>query len=178
MENLIIREARPEDAEALITFLRERLTEPEIASEPEVVGPLTPEEFTLTVEEERDLLARFVETENSAFCLALYEGEIVGELNLKGGRLAAMRHSAFLGMSVARDRRGKGVGQRLLSHAIQWARENPILTRIELGVYTTNAPAFHIYKKAGFEVEGHRRRKFLHGGRYYDDYCMAIYLGE
>ena len=178
MDELVIREARPEEAAAIISFLRERLAEPEISSEPEIVGPLTPEEFTLTVEEEAELLAWYAETDNAAFFLALYDGEIVGELNLKGGRLAAMRHSAFLGMSVARDWRGRGVGQRLLNHAIRWARENPVLTRIELGVYTTNAPALHIYKKAGFEVEGLRRRKFLHGDRYYDDYCMAIYLGE
>jgi len=145
MDDLIIREARVEDSTALIAYLREHLAEPEIDSKPEIVGPLTSDEFTLTVEEERDLLAWYAGTENSAFFLAIYDGEIVGELNLKGGRLAAMHHCAFLGMSVARDWRGKGVGQRLLNHSIQWARENPILTRIELGVYTTNSAAFHIY---------------------------------
>lgn len=170
MDNFLIREARPEDAEALLTFLRERLAEPEI------VGPLTPTEFTVTLDEERALIEWYAETDNSVVLLGLIDDKIVGELNLKGGRLAAMRHSAFLGMSVSKEWRGIGIGQRLLAHSVAWARVNPVLTRIELGVYASNAAAFHIYKKAGFEVEGLRRRKFLHGGQYYDDYCMAIHL--
>ncbi len=170
MDNLLIREARPEDAEDLLTFLREQLAEPEI------IGPLTSEEFTVSFEEEQELIVWYAEMDNSALFLGFIDGEIVGQLDLKGGRLAAMRHAAFLGISVATTWRGVGIGQRLLAHAIEWARMNPVLTCIELGVYATNGAAFHIYEKAGFEVEGLRRRKFLHEGQYYDDYCMALNL--
>ena len=80
-------------------------------------------------------------------------------------------------MSVARDWRGKGVGQVLMAEALYWARERSALKRIELKVYVRNAAAVHIYEKFGFEVEGRRRKIVFQDGVYLDDYVMALLLG-
>jgi putative acetyltransferase len=45
--------------------------------------------------------------------------------------------------------------------------------RIELSVYTDNAPAVHLYEKFGFAIEGTARQFALRGGEYVDAYYMA-----
>jgi putative acetyltransferase len=47
------------------------------------------------------------------------------------------------------------------------------ITRLELEVYTDNAPAIALYKKFGFEVEGTLREYALRDGQYVDSYLMA-----
>jgi putative acetyltransferase len=45
--------------------------------------------------------------------------------------------------------------------------------RIELTVYTDNAPAIALYRKFGFVVEGCHRGYALRDGRYVDAFAMA-----
>ena len=46
-------------------------------------------------------------------------------------------------------------------------------TRLELTVYTDNAAAVALYRKAGFVIEGTARRYALRNGEYVDAYMMA-----
>jgi len=62
-----------------------------------------------------------------------------------------------LGMLVARDWRGRGVGSALLAAAIEWGRERG-LHKLSLGVFPHNDAAIALYRKHGFEVEGRRRK--------------------
>lgn len=165
-----VREARPADAERLIGHVQQLL------SEEDVDIPLAPDEFDLSVDEERKLLATYNESPNSIFLLAEAGPDLVGELNLKGSKRQALAHSAVLGMSVRREWRNKGVGSALLSEAVTWARSGGILKRIELYVYARNRPAIHLYEKFGFQIEGRRRRVIYQGGEYLDDYLMALLL--
>lgn len=50
---------------------------------------------------------------------------------------------------VARERRGRGVGRRLLAAVETWARERG-LTRLQLLADRENAPALAFYEKAGW----------------------------
>jgi len=47
------------------------------------------------------------------------------------------------------------------------------LRRIELSVYTDNAPAIHLYGKFGFVIEGTARQFALRNGVYVDAHMMA-----
>lgn len=167
---IIVREARPEDAAQLIDFVT-RLSE-----ETELYLLLAPGEFTLTVEEEADLLENYALSDNSAYFVAEVDGQIVGGLNLKGGTRAGNRHCAVLGISIANGWRGMGIGSQLMAHAVQWARQNSVLERIELRVFVENEPALHLYEKYEFEIEGRLRKAVFRHGRYYDDYIMARLL--
>ena len=167
---ITIREAIPDDAEQLVPFVQR------LAEEPGLYIIMGPGEFTLTVEEERQVLADYAAADNSIFLVAEVEGRIVGVLNCKGGKRRAKRHEAVLGTSVAREWRGKGVGKRLMARVIKWARGTGIITRIELVVFFRNEVARHLYESFGFEVEGRLRRAVLRDGEYHDNLVMGLLL--
>lgn len=167
---MIIREARPDDAGQLIAYIQRLIAESGINI------PLTPTEFTLSVEEEREFLAKSATAPNSIFLLAEVDSEIVGELNCRGGTRQATRHAVTLGISVRQEWRRQGVGAALLAEAIAWAKQTGIVTRIELQVYARNEPAIRLYQKFGFEVEGRRQRVIFQDGEYLDDLVMALLL--
>jgi RimJ/RimL family protein N-acetyltransferase len=168
IEGISIREATPADADQLIAYVLV------LVDESELYIALSPGEFNLTVDEERELLEKYASSENSIFLIAEFNGEMIGNLNCLGGSRKATLHTTTLGMSVSREWRNKGVGSLLLDRAIQWARENPILSRIELNVFVENTMAVHLYSKVGFQIEGRRRKSIFRGGKYHDDYVMAL----
>ncbi len=170
MGRVTIREAQPDDAGALLAFVRQSLAEPglDIA--------LRPDEFDLSVEEEERILADYVAAKNSIMLLAEMGRSIVGQLGLHGSRRRALRHAAELGMMVSKDWRGQGIGTALMERAITWAKGTGVLKRIELKVYVRNAPALRLYKKFGFQVEGRRERAVMEDGEWVDDYIMALLL--
>jgi ribosomal protein S18 acetylase RimI-like enzyme len=81
-----------------------------------------------------------------------------------------------LGMLVARDRRGRGVGSALVSTAIAWARERG-LHKLSLSVFAHNEPAIALYRKFGFLEEGRRVKHFRRAnGEFYDSLEMGLLL--
>jgi RimJ/RimL family protein N-acetyltransferase len=106
--------------------------------------------------------------------LALDGGKVVGMLDLKAGKWPATRHSASLGMSVARDHRGQGIGARLLERAIGEVRRWEGFSRLELEVVAHNAPAIALYEDFGFRKEGVKRGAIRIDGRAADMVMMAL----
>lgn len=171
-EAVSMREARPADAAAMLALMDS------IAAEPDVDTPLQPGEFTVTVDEERKLIRDYAGRENSAFFTAWHDGKLLGMLNLKPSALPPGRHRAMLGMSVEKAARGRGVGRAMLEHAVDWARASRLLTRLELDVYTRNAPAIHLYDSVGFVREGKRRAPIWEGETPVDTYLMGLCFDE
>jgi len=97
-------------------------------------------------------------------------------LTLEGGKRRNVHHSAVLGITVAHDWRGQGVGRRLMENAIRWARDGRLLTRIELHVFARNEGAIHLYQAMGFALEGQRRAAVIRDGEPLDDLVMALLL--
>jgi len=168
--DFIIREAQPNDAEQIIAYVQR------IAAEPGISIVLEPGEFTLTVDQERRFIADRAAEDNSLFLVAEVMGQIVAVLTLRGGIRHAVRHEAVLGITVAKEWRGRGVGDTMMSRAVDWARQSGVITRIELQVFTSNTTAIRLYKKHGFEIEGSRRKAVFREGKYHDDYVMALLL--
>jgi RimJ/RimL family protein N-acetyltransferase len=168
--DFIIREARPDDAEQMIAFVKR------IADEPGISIVLQDGEFTMTVEQERQFIADRQVEDNSLFLVAEAGGEIIGTLTLRGGGRRAIHHEAVLGISVKKEWRGQGVGNALMASAVDRAKRSGVITRIELQVFTSNPAAIHLYRKHGFEIEGCRHRAVFRDGRYHDDYVMALLL--
>jgi RimJ/RimL family protein N-acetyltransferase len=96
---------------------------------------------------------------------------IIGQLHLG----LAPYGVADLGMLVATDRRGQGVGRALMTAAIDWARAQPDIHKISLQVWPHNEAAVGLYRSAGFEQEGylsrHYRRK---DGEIWDAVIMGL----
>jgi RimJ/RimL family protein N-acetyltransferase len=165
-----VREAAPADAEPLIAHVRR------ILEEPGVCITRAPDEFTLTLEQERKFIADYALADNCVFLVAEADGEIIGLLTLRGGTRRSLRHEAELVVNVAKEWRGRGVGTALIQHSIDWAKQTGVLTRIELKVFTRNKPAVRLYEHLGFVIEGTRRKAVFKDGRYEDNHVMALLL--
>jgi RimJ/RimL family protein N-acetyltransferase len=102
---------------------------------------------------------------------------VVGHAELKGGRFEAELHRATLGMGLLRGFTGQGHGKRLLDASIVWARSQPRLAFIDLGVFSHNAPARRLYTKAGFVEQAIRKDAFrIQGAGPVDDVMMTLAL--
>lgn len=87
----------------------------------------------------------------------------------------ARSHAGRLGIWLAPDARGRGLGQRLLTAAIALAKARGI-TRIELSVRVDNPGAKRLYERCGFTVEGLQKRCMCVDGEYSDAWAMSLLL--
>lgn len=86
------------------------------------------------------------------------------------------RHRAVMGISVRKEYWGCGLGSYLMQLAIDQTRSNGF-EQLELGVYSDNARATHLYEKVGFERYGIQPRAFkLKDGTYRDEIIMVKML--
>jgi putative acetyltransferase len=106
--------------------------------------------------------------------IALHGSEVVASAGIHGHpNRPRLRHSAMLGICVARRWQGRGLGSEMMRRLLDWADNWMGLLRVELSVYTDNARAIALYRKHGFEMEGTLRAFALRRGRYDDVYAMA-----
>jgi RimJ/RimL family protein N-acetyltransferase len=168
MAGYIIREATPEDAEAIL------IHNDLISNEPHngiIRGPGE----SMTLQEEQDFLKNSLASDNSILLIAITpENEVIGVCGFQGGRRKAVRHQGGIGISVNREWRDKGAGTALMQHLIDWAKATGIITRMELTVMVHNERAIHVYKKLGFELEGRQRAALFKDGAYIDVYMMSL----
>ncbi|MBX3055260.1 MAG: GNAT family N-acetyltransferase [Anaerolineae bacterium] len=100
-------------------------------------------------------------------------GRVIGAINVQQNLRPRLMHSGKLGMMVHPDHWGQGVGSALMAAALDLADNWLNLLRLELEVYTHNAPAIHLYEKFGFVSEGVKRKAVFGDGRYFDAHMMA-----
>jgi RimJ/RimL family protein N-acetyltransferase len=104
--------------------------------------------------------------------VAVADAEILGEVSITPSWMGF----GDLGMFVAREWRGRGVGSALVEAAIEWSRERG-LHKVSLGVFPHNEAAIALYRKFGFVEEGrlvkHVRRK---SGELWDLIEMGLLL--
>jgi L-phenylalanine/L-methionine N-acetyltransferase len=118
---------------------------------------------------------RLAEPPEGLFSLiACVEHEVVGQLSLHTfPTRPRRRHVGQIGMAVRDDWQGKGVGTALMQAAVDLADKWLNLKRLELEVYTDNAPAIRLYEKFGFTIEGTLVDFAFRDGQYVDVYMMA-----
>ena len=122
---------------------------------------------------------RFGHPQPDAFGLvAVVEGRVVGNLGLHLVRIPRRRDVASMGMSVHDDFQNRGVGSALMAAMIDLADNWLGLRRIELEVWTDNAPAVHLYEKFGFVIEGTARQYARRAGTFVDAYYMGRLRAE
>jgi len=126
------------------------------------------------LEDQREFIERARLADHAAIWLAVEGPVVVGLLDVWGGERADMRHLGRIGLSVARDLRGRGLGRRLLQAAIDQARGWPDFCRLELECVPWNAPAIRLYESLGFEHEGRRVKGVNLRGTPEDMLLMAL----
>jgi ribosomal protein S18 acetylase RimI-like enzyme len=104
--------------------------------------------------------------------VAVAAGEVVGSIHIDASGFGF----GEIGMAVAREWRGRGVGSALLAAAIDWARERG-LHKLSLSVFAHNEAAIALYRKFGFVEEGRRVNHYRRAsGELWDAIEMGLLL--
>lgn len=99
---------------------------------------------------------------------------VVGTAGLHvAGVAVRRRHVMGVGLAVAADAQGQGVGRALMQALCDFADQWGQVLRMELHVYADNARAIALYRSMGFVQEGLHRGYALRAGQYVDSLSMA-----
>lgn len=132
----------------------------------------------LTEEEERSYIKSCVDSmanKDSLHVVAEFEDAIVSMCDARRDQELKHRsaHIAKLGLTVAKDFRGEGIGEALLKQVISLLPESiPNLRLLKLGVFAQNQPAIALYQKLGFQQYGQLPEGLLFHGEYIDHLLM------
>jgi diaminopimelate decarboxylase len=166
-DGLEIRPARPRDARAFVEFWKAIVAEGRRVRSEQVQRPA------------RTYRSRFRRswTGRGAQLVAVEGDRVVGHLSIAREDHPVTTHVATLGMAVAADRRGSGIGSALMAHAFQWARSVGV-EKVLLSVYPHNTAAISLYRKFGFVEEGRLARHSRKSYGYEDELLMSCWLGS
>ena len=142
MKDFIIENARPEDAAAILEYLK-------------IVGGETDnlnmgaEGIPIAVEVEEAFLRSMLDSSDDVMYAAKADGEIINVSRLK----RRMSHRASIGISVRQCAWHSGVGTALMEALLAFARKNGI-EQLELEVRSDNGRAIRLYERFGFRRIG------------------------
>jgi ribosomal protein S18 acetylase RimI-like enzyme len=123
---------------------------------------------------ERALPLKMIENGWPMYC-ATAGTDVVGWADVTPVDVPECAHRGTLGMGVVATHRHSGIGGRLLEACLAHAPRSKI-EKIELTVYTSNAPAIALYRKYGFADVGMIRDYRRLDGVIYDALLMERFL--
>ena len=165
-EWLRIRSAKVDDAAALLEMFRQAVTETECLL-------TTPEEARgLTLEQEKEFIARYQENTAQLFLVGQVSTQIISSLSVTQSRWKKQEHMAEFGIVVLRDYWNIGVGRRMINSMLKWAEEQPLLECLHLNVMANNERAIHLYRNFGFTEYGRMRKAIRQPGYDYQDLVL------
>ncbi len=168
-ELLTIREATANDAEPIIQFVKA------IGDESDNLT-FSGAEFTLTVEEEENILRNYAQKENHIYLIALIDDKIVGQSHAYGSHKARLKHAVQIGISTRKAHWGKGIATEVLNFLIDWAKANSVVRKINLKANASNTKAIALYERMGFVHEGLHKRDFYLHGKFTDAVSMGMLI--
>ena len=167
METLgvVLRPAREGDFDRLLELYEA------VAGEGQWIGGEAPVD---RVGFERRFHSEFLEsTEPATMLLAMADDRVVGNVGLR-----LERGVVDLGMMVAADWRGRGVGSMLMEAGVSWARGTGA-HKLALYLWPHNVAARRLYDKFGFVEEGRLRRHYRRrNGELWDCVVMGLVFDE
>ena len=142
-----------------------------LQKEPVAFGSSYEEELVLGEEEWRRRI------KNVFF--AVEGGTPVGMTSLVFGDRIKTRHIAHIfSVYVRPDRRGLGLGKKMLDRALAEARRRRRVVKVQLSVNPSAKAAVALYKRAGFKVTGRAHKELKVGNRYHDLLYMELQVGR
>ncbi len=168
-QKMVVREATGADAAPLLAYV-------ETISGESPFLTIGPGDFKMTVDQEADYLTRCQETPNMLYLIGVIGDEIVGSASVAGAPRPRLKHRVDLGMSVRQSHWRQGIGALLLDAVVDWTRINPMVTKLDLQVSTTNTGAVALYTKVGFVKEGTLRCQMMVDGVSQDLFAMGLFV--
>ena len=164
--DITIRSAEASDAKALLSLKLEYLRNTKTI-------PLFEDEYKNSIEEEEALINMLSIEQNSCLLVAEFEGQLIGNIDIKGNQRRKLFHTAMLGMGLSERWQGLGIGTMLLTEVLKWSIENETLEIIVLEVYDSNYAGKALYNKIGFQECGRTSDFFRENGKLIDNIRMV-----
>ncbi len=134
--------------------------------------PFILEEYPNNLDKEIHLITSYIDSNNSIFLVAEFEGQLIGNIDLTGSKRIKMNHTAMIGMGIKEEWRNQGLGKILINNTLDWAKNHSNIEIVWLDVYATNNLGLQLYKNSGFEVSGTIKDFFKSGITYSDKIQM------
>ncbi|MCZ8074095.1 MAG: GNAT family N-acetyltransferase [Paucibacter sp.] len=164
MEKITIRRSQVSDAAAMAQLM----------SHPEVFSGLLQLPYPSEELWRARLQDNAVPGKTDLSLVAEVQGQVLGSAGLHpAGAALRRRHAMSLGISVAAEAQGQGIGRALMAALMDYADNWGQVLRTELTVYADNARAIRLYESFGFQREGLMRAYALRNGVYVDTLAMA-----
>jgi len=138
-------------------------------------GPLPPAPLTRAAFDER-LAQQEREGAGSTRFVIEADGVAVGSIGLFG--VDPLARHAELGIALAPDARGRGIGTAAIEQIVEFAFVRQNLRRLHLEVIASNRGAIRAYEKVGFVLEGRQREHAWVRGAYEDIVRMGLLRSE
>ena len=132
-------------------------------------------EFFREAEEER---LRAVEMDDREFDVSAFaDGVLIGSASVRYVRRhRKFLHRAHFGISIRKAYCGLGLGRKMIETVLEQAGKNGF-EQMELGVFSDNERAIHLYESCGFQKTGVIPRAYkLKDGSYRDEIQMVCNL--
>lgn len=166
---ITIREIKLEDAPKLLQHTQLVFTQSTFLL-------TTPEEFTLTIERQRDWIEEQSKIGNYML-VAEDNGKIIGFLNASRSQRKRVSHNCMFGISIQKEYWNKGIGRKMIMKMLQWAESHPQIEKVLLEVFAHNERAIHLYQSLGFIEEGRKKKHIkFDDGTYVDEIIMSIFV--
>ena len=162
-----LRSPKLEDAEQLINYLKVSAGETDFLLK-------YPEEVNISIEQEKDILQWFIDSERDAMIVAEVDGSIVGNCSFSPvGKKMRVKHRCSVGIALYKKVWGLGIGTYLLEELITTAKEYGY-EQMELYVVSRNERAIKLYEKMGFVKYGNVPNAMKHKDGSYDDELIMV----
>ena len=160
---IVLRNATPEDAEDLITYLKVTTAEtPYLIREPE--------EVVMTQEQETAFINNCLNSDRSLMLIATLDGKHIGNCSFNPvGNYKRYRHRCEVAIALYQEFCGYGIGKIMMETVLKAAKEIGF-EQAELEVISDNQNAITLYEKLGFQKYG----TFPDNMKYADGHYAAL----
>ena len=146
-KEITIRIASPDDALKLLELKKGYIKDT-------TTLPLYEYEYKNDIEQEKQLIERYLTEDNSVLLVAEHANTLIGNLDITGNQRKKLYHTGMIGMGIAYEWHNQKIGSLLMESALEWATKYDALKLLWLEVYSTNIPGIKLYEKYGFEHAG------------------------
>lgn len=169
---ITLREATGNDTKELLAISQQVSQETDFLIMDER-GMNLPEELLATQ------LDAIYESDTNFLLLAFADDQAIGAASIRASDEARIAHIGEVGIFIAKDYWGLGLGTLMLEELLAIVNEESALGRLELTVQERNPRAIHLYEKFDFQTEAILARGAKsEDGEYLDVRLMSLLVGE